>query len=223
MSAFNPYQIRLAGERMVNCALNCHGVSNVPVEGKIPRCLYIENEKGNLETGCIIVGLNPGQSNKDNSENQTYITQGISYKAIENHWLTFGLHHQYYKKLKKLVLSLGYDGPILWTELVKCESGVNTKVLPLSTMRKCVNEYLLDELNNTPSDWPIFAVGKEAYKALAYIYPDRTIIGVPHSTGSFGHFNRIMGNGKINEVILSQIKELVKGSVIWLENKQKVV
>jgi hypothetical protein len=222
ISAFNPNQIRIIGEMMVKCDLQCHGISNIPEEGKIPRCMYIDNETRDPKKGCIIVGINPGISKKENTENQKYIKEGVSYKAISEHWQNMGKQHPYYSKLNNLVYSAGYTGPIFWTELVKCESAIRNKIPPLSTMRKCVNKYLLDEIKNTPSDWPLFAIGKEVYKALGYLYPDRTIIGVPHSTGSFGHFNRLMRNKEINENIYNQIQQLKQGDIIWLEVKKEM-
>ena len=48
--------------------------------------------------------------------------------------------------------------------------------------------YLRQELEVLPKDWPLIGVGREAYKALAYLDPDRTLIGVPHPMGAYGHF-----------------------------------
>lgn len=50
-----------------------------------------------------------------------------------------------------------------------------------------------------PSDWPLVAVGWEAYKALAYLHPSRVVIGVPHPTASRGQFSKLFEQRKLRE------------------------
>ena len=91
----------------------------------------------------------------------------------------------------KLVHALELKGPVLWTELVKCQSEPEVKELPVQTLRTCSGEFLRRELERLPENWPLFGVGWEAYKALAYLFSARTVIGVPHPTGSYGHFTAL--------------------------------
>ncbi|MGH9364294.1 MAG: hypothetical protein ACRD1B_03385 [Thermoanaerobaculia bacterium] len=43
------------------------------------------------------------------------------------------------------------------------------------------------ELESVPAEWPLVGVGAEPYKALAYLYPNRAVLGVPHPTGARGN------------------------------------
>ena len=57
------------------------------------------------------------------------------------------------------IVAAGLDGPILWTELVKCQNNLpSTGTVPIETVRVCVNRYLVPELGIIPNDWPIVAL-----------------------------------------------------------------
>jgi hypothetical protein len=77
------------------------------------------------------------------------------------------------------------------------------------------------ELEVIPSDWPLIAVGKETFKVLAYLYPTHVIIGVPHPTGSYGHFSRLfyMNGELINKITFEELWNGEYGKAIWLESK----
>lgn len=95
--------------------------------------------------------------------------------------------------------------------MVKCEN-IKKGKLPLETHRKCINKYLREELKYIPESWPLFAIGREVEKVLAYLYPDRTIIGVPHPTGSFGYFNKIKNRDNLKD----KLQTLEPGTLLWL-------
>jgi hypothetical protein len=76
--------------------------------------------------------------------------------------------------------------------------------------------------------WPIFGVGGEAYKAIAYRFPERTVIGVPHPTGSHGHFAALFAQHNGDELrspqaeIISAVNEtLASAGTVWLRAESK--
>ncbi len=199
-------EIHKIGCEMLNCSQNCPGVSLDRETGILPRCLIFEAERSeDLKNGCIIVGINPGHCKAD--ERKYYLDKGINYGTIIDYWRQHISGREYYKALRKFAEELGLTGSILWTELVKCENKQGLRELPLQTFRTCTMKYLSQELNIVPADWPLIAVGKEAYHALAYLYPRRTLIGIPHPTGSYGHFKKLFDE---EDRLLEQFKQAFK-------------
>jgi hypothetical protein len=113
--------------------------------------------------------------------------------------------------------ALGLEGRILWTELAKCESATG-KTVPLQTLRTCSATFLQRELKAVPEKWPLLAAGRETYKALAYQFPSRTILGVPHPTGSRGDFDALFENGLLLEAAKTKgVRTLAShGASFWL-------
>lgn len=185
--------IREIGEQMVANYQPSPDVMLDKKEGIIPRCLIFEHESRNPQRqGSVVVGINPGNSGVE--EQQFYRTRGCSYDAVlawhfdsEPHARRRGKNHPYYRSLTGFLDAAGLDGPILWTELVKCESKQDT-VLSIETIRKDINRYLFRELEKIPNDWPLIGVGRKAYEILAYRFCSRQVIGIPHPTSSHGQF-----------------------------------
>jgi len=191
------------GSEMVCCTAQCPGIVCKQKTGQIPRCLFLELEKSTGEKrdgkrGVVIVGLNPGAA-KD-TEKQHYLMHGSAdehpncnelYDAVKGWMRLKGLVSEpYYLKLYKFLGTLnslpsqpGITGPILWTELVKCESTPEEGKLPVQTISECTKGFLFREMELVPCDWPIIAAGKDAYDFLRIQFPRRKIIGVPHPTG----------------------------------------
>ena len=212
------------GCKLVNCDKSCEGINKInPNKGILPRCLIFENTNHQKERGSIIVGINPGRSKI--VEREYYIKNGQSYNSIVTYWEKQIRDHAYYNRLRTLTAELELNGPILWTELAKCENGNNKSgLLPLQTFRMCMNEYLRHEIGLLPSDWPILAIGKETYKALAYIYHDRSVLGIPHPTGSYGYFPKLFENGDIKkdllpEIIIKTKQNYIDKTAIWFHGK----
>lgn len=136
--------------------------------------------------------------------------------------LNFAYKHSYYKFLRAFVNCVGYGGPILWTELVKCECNSADIVLPLQTFRICTDKYLKKELQAVPNDWPLIAVGREAHKALSYLFPEKSVLGVPHPTSSRGYFSKMFkkdtNREQFSEDIQRQVDEFLNNPNIemWL-------
>lgn len=188
------------GEKLVKCNLNCEGINNNPKEGIIPRCLIPEKRSGT--NTCIVVGLNPGKCKK--KERDYYLAKGIKYESVVGYFFESNLSSRpYFKRTRDLITRLGFDGDILWTDLVKCESlGKNGKI-PVQTLRVCINRFLRKEINLFKCS-TIFALGNVAFDFCALSFPDHFIVGIPHPTGSHGNF------GKLNKRITSNPKQFIE-------------
>jgi len=213
--------INKIGEDLVQCDNNCASIAKSLDKGIIPRCLYIEDKDRDGEKGCVIVGLNPGKSSKRESEMDYYKKNGFSYQSTIEYWELNLYNHPYYKFLRDFVTCLRLDGPILWTELIKCESDSNNGTLPLQTCRICTNKFLRKEMECVPSEWPLIAVSRESHKALSYLFPNKSVLGVPHPTSSRGNFSKLFidkSRKKFTDDIQRQVDEFHKNPNIekWL-------
>jgi len=179
-------------------------------KGDIPRCLYYEAGEKSHRKGCVIVGLNPGKVGAD--EKEYYRKQGGAlakgeYAPVLNWWETGekkkGKNHKYYTRVRNfLKKKLGCKGSIVWTELVKWELAEKGK-FKTRTIREHIAAFLRDEINDNWPDWPLIGLGKKAFEALSYSFPERIIIGVPHPTGRFS-------NDKFRKISREEIKEIKK-------------
>jgi hypothetical protein len=211
------------GHSMVRCTMNCLGIALNPAKGIIPRCLIFEQEGRSTSMGCAIIGINPGKSR--DRERRHYLDAGTTYEAVVEFWKAEISKKKYHRQLRRLVDSLGFVGPILWTELAKCENRKDNQLPPLQTFRTCTHTYLSEELNHLPPDWPIIAVGREAYTALAYRYPTRIVIGVPHVGGSYGLFPELFKkSGDLRPGFRIDIHGLWDGKTgraVWFNSKTR--
>lgn len=222
-------QIPNVGNQVVNCTQNCQGIINDKKSGRIPRCIFFDLQGSSKTTGCIIVGINPGIMKSGSEEQKHYLKNKghLTYQTIFKFWNLGEKEHNYYKFLRNLVNKIGYDGPILWTELVKCEKRNRNTPIPLQTFRICTNKFLSKEIDKVPPEWPIIAVGREAHKAISYLYPTRSVLGVPHPTSSRGHFNRLYVKNKFGKQFKKIVDQKIqiflknKGIEIWLSDKKQ--
>jgi len=217
-------KIKKIGQRMVACTAKCKGIRCDQKAGIIPRCLVLEDANRALSNGCVVIGINPGTA--DRTERNFYKVSKATYKSLLKYWDKDISKRRYYKSIRELIDALNLPGPILWSELAKCQSWTKQRLPPLSTLRKCTGMYLMDELDAVPQKWPIIALGREASHALAYMYPRRTVIGIPHPTGSFGHFSRLKKNGQLASKMRKQIRETLSrhhGEILWLRRGKKKI
>jgi len=190
--------IRQIGEQMVANYQPSPDVMLDKEQGIIPRCLIFEKDSRNPHgQGSVVVGVNPGNGLWE-EERQFYRECGCSYDAVVKFWPRVGEYSRYYKLLTSFVNAAGLDGPILWTELVKCESKKGTP-LSIETIRQDINRYLFEELQAIPEDWPLIGVGRQAYEILAYQFSKRQVIGTPHPTSSHGQFAALFPSSKVIE------------------------
>ncbi len=181
-------QIDTIGVGMVTCSFCCDGIRLDPSKGILPRSLVLEDQDRKGARGSVALGINPGIG--DDKEESFYLEHRNTYDAMLEFWRMYRcLTHPYHIRLRRFIDFIGLEGPILWTELVKCQNLNGIKAVPpLSTLRTCVHLYLVHEISAVPASWPIIAIGKEPFKIAALMFPSRTIIGVPHPTGSYGLF-----------------------------------
>jgi len=210
--------IAAIGAQLVACGEACEGIHHDQEIGSLPRCLVLETA-GREGDGCVVIGINPGRASQ--RERSFYRDARASYASVVEWFKVVGFTHRYYTSLRAFVTQLGLTGPILWTELAKCENLPDRSGLPpLGTMRRCTGMYLKRELAAAPSHWPLVAVGGEAFKALAYLHTERTVIGVPHPTGSYGHFARLFRERRLTPAVLDAARATLKGpagALLWLE------
>jgi hypothetical protein len=186
-------EIAAIGEKLVACQENCVGVCRNQSEGILPRCLILETNNRSTDKGSIVCGINPAPAKTD--EINFYRQNGASYDSLLKFWEQSRLNHKelknipYYKSLRAFVDGLGLTGPILWTDIAKCQNKSKEEKLSVKkhpqTFRKCSTSFLSEEVRLCPSDWPIIAAGSDAYHALLYLCPNRALIGIPHPTGQF--------------------------------------
>lgn len=218
------------GQDITFCDSNCAGINRIPNKGIIPRCFYIETDKRDIKSeGCIIVGINPGMGNEKSLERKHYMAVDLSYNEVVKFWENpvdengksakkKGRNRAYYTRLRLVAKLLGIKGPIIWTELAKCENLEKGKLPPLQTFRNCTGKFLNEELKIIDNDWIIIAVGREVHKALSYLYPEKSIFGISHPTGGRGgHFQKIMSK-EYGHIIKSKVNEFKdnRGKEIWL-------
>jgi len=160
-----------------------------PSKGIIPRGLIFEDEDRDLKAiGSVIVGLNPGQAKKDERlyYKKLYDAGELKHHDFISYWNGKFRNWKYHNRLRGVADKLGLRGPILWTELVKCQSK-KQGILRVQTVRDDIHKYLLREIAVIPESWPLIAGGDKAYEILSYSFPNRLVIGVPHPTGTYGN------------------------------------
>lgn len=208
--------INRIGKKLVACSSPCQGIARAQAKGILPRCLYLE-ERDSHAMGAAVVGLNPAPADEDECE---FYRSLPSYQQAFAYWAEhIRKTNRYYRAMCGFVDQLDLAGSILWTELVKCENEAGNKQHPpLQTFRICTRTYLQQELRAVPENWPLIAVGRVAYDTLAYISPDRALIGVPHPTGSFGNFHRLHDEGGS---LLAELRLRAKGC--WQSGKREAI
>jgi len=213
------------GRKMVKCTSRCTGITRNRHAGRPPRCLILELQGRTSSKGCAVIGINPG--NADPKERKFYGKHGTKYSVLLKYWTQdIGYKHTYYSHVRNILDQVGLSGPILWTELAKCEGATKKrKVPPLSTLRHCAAQFLLDELQLVPQ-WPLIALGREAQTALSYMFPRRTIIAIPHPTGTGGRiqYSRMMPGGVLSANAVNSIRRILAakpGIVAWISHKSR--
>lgn len=215
MSAL-PERIDCLGAELVACKDGCAGILQSQSEGILPRSLFLERPDA-PGRGCLAVGLNPGTSKT--SEREFYLKNGITYKQVKEYraWIS---EWPYFSRTRSVIDELGLTGPIIWSNLAKCENESNRDGLPpLQTLRHCTRRFLARELLECPSDWVVLSIGWEAYRALAYREPERIMIGIPHPTGGYRDFRKMQNAGSLRKEIKQRALAALNShepSAVWL-------
>lgn len=177
--------------QLVGCDSRCcEGVQPVsPSDGHVPRIIYLEpgEDRG---ANVIVVGMNPGGPDDDERGVVRGVTSADSSTIAAALYSFFTtkilLKHPYCKRVRHAVRGLGFRGAILWTEAVKCSSTANGSLSVMrtpATFRTCGARWLQRELADVPADWPIVAVGQDAFVASLLLSP-RRVLGIPHATAA---------------------------------------
>ncbi len=185
--------------------------------GIIPRGLYYDESKTDSPKNIIIIGLNPGRSRgKEMDDPKKY----KDYKSVVKYWRETPKVYDYkyfFEPLRNLMRKAGMTGSILWTNLVPCQNKKDNRKGPSTkTIRYSVNTYLKRQVELMPKA-PIIAVGKVAFKLLAYMFFDRKIIGITHPAPT----NRPAARKAYGPPISQQLVHLVK-SELEKQNKDAI-
>ena len=189
-------QIDRLGAELVTCVDSCAGISRDQNLGIVPRTLFLERPEAE-GCGCLAIGLNPGKSPE--RERSSYRETGITYDSVKKYRTSIS-SLPYFKRARAIIDQLGLRGPIIWSNLAKCENPPKQKELPsVQTMRHCAGRFLRRELRVTPRDWPVVGIGWDAFFALAYLVPERAVIGIPHPTGGYRDFRKMLEDGELRK------------------------
>jgi len=211
------------GAELVNCRDVCSGIWQDQGIGVIPRSLFLERPTATAR-GCLAVGLNPGTSSE--SERRFYLEVEITYDRVKEYRLKGYRGRRlindipYFERTRAVIDQLGLHGPILWSNLAKCENQKGRKDLPpIQTLRHCTRRFLKRELDASPPEWIVLGIGWEAFRAVAYLVPERCVIGIPHPTGGYRDFRKLLNNGSLLEDLKSHALCAMRSNdpaAVWL-------
>ncbi len=206
------------GTELVACSDCCAGIWCDQSKGILPRTLFLERPEA-VGRGSLAIGLNPGTSKL--RERSFYLEAGTTYSNVKTYRASIG-GIAYFERTRKIIDQLGLRGPIIWSNLAKCENASGQKEIPpLQTMRHCAGRCLARELAIAPADWPIVALGRDALVALGYLAPARTVIGIPHPKSRA--FPKILENGELRKELVSCASAAltaVQPTVVWLTTEK---
>ncbi len=100
--------INIIGDRLVNCNHICQGVIHDCHKGILPRFLIWE-ERNEDESGCAVIGLNPGTASQEEMELYRLTP---TYDQVVRFWKNESPRIQYYKLLHNFLNQFGIAGSI---------------------------------------------------------------------------------------------------------------
>src|SRR5437867_983133 len=137
------------GAELVTCRDGCVGILQKQTAGVLPRSLFLERADA-VGRGCLAVGLNPGTSKP--AERDFYQEHGATYDRVKEYRIRIA-KGPYFARTLRVIDELGLTGPVLWSNLAKCENDIDRDGLPpLQTLRHCTRRFLARELHESPSD-----------------------------------------------------------------------
>jgi hypothetical protein len=189
MSGFKDFRDELFkhGQQMTNCQFGsenpCKGIHYDRSKGVIPRCLFLEErEATSTEEITVVIGLNPG---KARVKEKKALANETDYQKVRDYFDEEYLSHPFYRRATALVNGLGFKGPILWTEIAKCEgSGIWRE-----TMVFCASHYLVKEIALAKKHFTkvrFIVLSQTAFNPLIFLLNTDKVMGVPHPTGAYG-------------------------------------
>lgn len=196
-------------EGLASCRSCPFGITGKRQCGEFPRGLHLEGRELGPATGVMIIGKNPGRADAlldsagyppDFNPKQYRSADAANVQRI------LGVH-PYYVGLRRLVQCLGIQGPVWWTETMKCQNPIKPAQMTKDDWQKalatklssatmsCVVEHLAYQLERLPTEWPIVFVGDHArsslQRALSDVLADRKgwMVEVPHASGAWSMFD----------------------------------
>ena len=200
------------------CTRRCNGVACVPDLGIRPRGPLIESGD-RASVGALIVGLNPGGSDDLEREVLRRPTHATEWES----WIHGRTERNLYlERLRRFAHAIGVRGPIIWSNVAKCECAPGRRGLSLLTQRDCAHRFLVRELDVVPKTWVAIAAGQDAFQALAFLSLNRVVLGIPHPTGAHPAFSRLWNPDKslrlpIQHAVASMIAN-GQSSAAWLSH-----
>jgi hypothetical protein len=199
--------------RLSGCNINL--INFDPVNGIIPRCLYLERREAN-QPGAIIIGANPSKAPSEREAiGNALIDRENGYKRWVKNFEEYVLNsYCYFTGGRGLAEAAGIKGDILWTEIYKCENIIRSKKskeeksgedgkphsqngsFHLQVAETCTERHLLGELkffHNSHDIYTIFALGHKTFEFLSEKYNNceewkpylSNLIGVYHPSGAY--------------------------------------
>jgi hypothetical protein len=223
----NPSDVTLIGAELCQCRDSCKGIKRDQVSGDFPRGLNFEPGEIGSNVGTVVCGLNPGAASQ--REKDFILNGGGTYSALAAFWSSIQ-NIPYFDRPRRLIRGLGRMGPILWTDLVKCENESSEVELSFRhhsfTFRHCTSKFLSREIALIPPDWLIVCVGWEAYRGITYMFPERPTLGVPHPSGSYGHFTPFFEENRVlKELFRKNIESYFSAhpkGTLWVDPKKNL-
>jgi len=211
------------GNELVKCPERCEGIVNSPLDFIPPRCLYLE-PKGATTIDCVVIGMNPGKIDEKNKETKYYrenCTRELDYSVLydyrsdRNDAKSKGHTNNRFIRTFLNTTKLIPNDSILWTELCKCQSTEGEP--PLQTYRKCMSKYLNHELALVKKDTPLICAGKTVYRAMAFRYTEKAVIGIPLPSSRGNDLRRLINDDKTMENALNFILEAIENKkAVWI-------
>lgn len=116
------------GRQLVLCDVGCVGIRCDQSAGIPPRGLIFELRGRRPGRGSAVIGINPGHARP--REIRSYLTSGPQYEVVLKYWQDAITTFPYYRKIRRFLDQVGLRGPILWSELAKCENAAGLAGLP---------------------------------------------------------------------------------------------
>lgn len=113
------------GAELVMCGDGCAGIWRDQSKGLLPRSLFLERPEA-TGRGCLAVGLNPGTSSA--RERAFYLDSEITYDRVKAYRTSIA-NIPYLMRARSVIDQLGLSGPIIWSNLAKCENESGRKEL----------------------------------------------------------------------------------------------
>lgn len=193
---------------LAGCNETCTGTTRVLGDGHMPRCLFVDRGDGDFTRGAVAIGEAPAGVRDDESEfilsrvlddRRILPTDQVRRSARVGEYIRWVeaevlAREPYYVMMRAALTAFGHTGPVLWTDVVKCDID---KALPedsrfafggarsRAVKERCAMTHLRQELALVDPSWPIFGSTGAArfvdrHRDLLGVASDRRVVALPH-------------------------------------------